>query len=99
MSQVDAALVARMAWLARVHLTQEEAQQLQHDLGNILSYVEALRSVDTTGVLPMLHAGEHATPLRADTPVAGLGEGQALANAPTAADGCFTVPRMVSQGA
>lgn len=93
--QVDAALVARMAWLARVHLTPDEAIGMQHDLERILGHVDELRTLETAGVVPMLHAGDRAMPLRADTVLPSLGTAQALANAPAAAAGSFTVPRVV----
>lgn len=93
--QVDAALVAHVAWLARVRLDADEAVRLEHDLRNILGHVAELESVDTTGIEPMLHPHEQAMPLRADVTAPSLGTQVAVGQAPASRDGSFVVPRVV----
>lgn len=106
---VDAATVAHVARLARVHLQPDEAVGLEHDLREILGFVEQLHAVDTAAAEPLVHPpcqelqppspglppGERATPLREDVPDASLGQAQALQGAPETAEGCFVVPRVV----
>lgn len=96
--RADAAVVARMAHLARLQLGEAEVVGITRDLDAILGYVETLQSVDTSGVAPMRHAAEHGTPLRVDVAEPGLSASQVLGNAPAAQDGCFAVPRVVGQG-
>ena len=96
--QADAAVVARMAHLARLQLSETEMIGIARDLSAILGYIDTLQSVDTSGVAPMRHAAEHGTPLRADVAEPGLSAAQVLGNAPAVQDGCFAVPRVVGQG-
>src|SRR5262245_41331219 len=60
--------VKRITALARLSLPDDELDRLQRELGAILSYVETLAAVDTTGVEPTAHVIPLATPLRDDVP-------------------------------
>ena len=51
--QVDTATVKRIARLARIKITDEEAKGLEAELSGILQWVEQLGEVDTEGVEPM----------------------------------------------
>lgn len=44
--------ILRLAQLSNVRLSDEEVTSLQHDIPTILSYVEQLNELDTTGVEP-----------------------------------------------
>ena len=92
---IDAATVAHVARLARLHLDEAEATAMRADLSAILGYVAELAAVDTQGVEPMLHPAGTATPQRADAIAAGLPRDAALANAPLTADRHFVLPRFV----
>src|SRR3546814_13182553 len=50
---VDAAMVERIARLARLRLEPGEAQHLETEINGILGWIEQLRQVDTDGVEPM----------------------------------------------
>ena len=73
---IDAALVARVAHLARLRLQPDEAVQLEHDLAIMLGYVEQLRTVETAGVEPMQHPWSPA----GEGPGLAAGEGPGLAS-------------------
>ena len=49
LSQED---VLKLAALARLHLTPDEVDQFAHEIGEILTYVEHLDSVDVAGLGP-----------------------------------------------
>ena len=90
-SDLDVAYVAR---LARINLTEAEAQIFQKQLDDVLKYVEKLRQVDVTGVdaaygLPVFNV------FRADAPRDWFTAKQALSNAPRQANGLFVVPKVV----
>ena len=87
--------VAYVAHLARLDLTAEEAERFQHQLDDILRYVDRLRELDVEGVEPMAHAVPVRNMLRKDEPAGGLAPEQALMNAPLARQGLFIVPRIV----
>lgn len=87
--------VLRVAELARLELTPDEIDLFTPQLAGILDYVEQIRTLDTTGVMPTSHAINR--PLeRDDEPRESLPRRAALANAPDAAPeaGLFKVPRV-----
>ncbi len=92
--------VRYVAGLANLSLTDEEIQQLSADLGEILTHVEKLNELDTTGVEPMAQvlyeAGETAT-MRDDVEHEPLGQDLALANAPLSGAGMYKVPKVIER--
>jgi aspartyl-tRNA(Asn)/glutamyl-tRNA(Gln) amidotransferase subunit C len=94
MPRVTIEVVEHVARLARLSLTQEERETFARQLDAILAYAESIRSLETTDVEPMSHAGS-ASPLRGDATVEGLARQAALDAAPDAADGLFRVPRVI----
>ena len=94
MPRVTVDTVDHVARLARLTLTSAERETFAHQLDNILSYAESIRSLDTAAVEPMSHAGA-VSPLRDDTQHPSLEHQQALASAPDPADGFFRVPRVL----
>jgi aspartyl-tRNA(Asn)/glutamyl-tRNA(Gln) amidotransferase subunit C len=87
--------VRRIALLARIRVTDAEADSLAGDLGAVLEYVELLDSLDTTGVEATSTVIPLATPLRADEPSAPLAPEVAVMNAPAAEGSAFAVPRVI----
>ena len=91
-SDLDVAYVAR---LARINLTEDEAETFQKQLDDVLKYVEKLRQVDVTGVDAAAHGLPVFNVFRADTPGDWFTAEQALGNAPRQANGLFIVPKVV----
>ena len=52
MSTLSTQDVKRIAELARLELTGDELELFTRQLGDILTYVEQIRALDTTGVAP-----------------------------------------------
>jgi aspartyl-tRNA(Asn)/glutamyl-tRNA(Gln) amidotransferase subunit C len=95
MSTLSREDVLRIAELARLELTSDEVELFTRQLAGILEYVEQIRVLDTTGVVPTSHAINR--PLeREDMAHESLPRAEALANAPDAAveSGLFKVPRV-----
>ena len=88
--------VQRIAELARLELTDDELDLFTRQLGDILTYVEQIRSLDTTGVEPTSQVLNRPID-RDDTPDATLSRPDLLGNAPDAAleAGLFKVPRVI----
>jgi aspartyl-tRNA(Asn)/glutamyl-tRNA(Gln) amidotransferase subunit C len=95
MSRITSDEVRELALLARLALTEQEVARMTGDLGAILTYVDALRELDTTGVEPMTHAVPFDCPLREDQIAPSLPIDEALANAPRREASFFQVPRIV----
>jgi len=88
--------VKRIAELARLELTNDELELFTRQLGDILTYVEQIGALDTTGVAPTSQ-GMNRPVDRDDVPAATLTRAQLLDNAPDAAveAGLFKVPRVI----
>ena len=93
--QVDEATVRRIARLARIRITDEEAVLLQGELSGILAWVEQLREVDTAGVPPMTRVADMKLKKRADNVTDGDKADDIVANAPMTEDHFFVVPKVV----
>ncbi|HYC70490.1 MAG TPA: Asp-tRNA(Asn)/Glu-tRNA(Gln) amidotransferase subunit GatC [Opitutaceae bacterium] len=84
-----------VANLARLALTPAEKEKFARQLGDVLHYVEKLRSVDVTGVEPMAHAAPVFNVWEPDEPRPGLAAEDALRNAPARRDQRIAVPKVV----
>lgn len=89
--------VRKVAKLARLEFSDAELSQLTEQLGNIVSFVEQLSAVDTTGVEPMAHPLEVHSVLRGDVQRDGLSRERALSNAPQHDDEFFLVPPVMAR--
>ena len=92
---VDAATVKRVARLARIKVTDDEAEALRGELNTILGFVEQLNEVDVSGVEPMTSVLPMAMKKRADLVTDGDKAADILANAPSAEHSYFLVPKVV----
>jgi len=89
--------VERIAALAHLELTEAEKELFGRQLAEILTYVEQLQEVDTTGVPPTSHVLIADPALRSDDVQPSLPRADALMNAPEpSSDGSlFKVPRVI----
>jgi aspartyl-tRNA(Asn)/glutamyl-tRNA(Gln) amidotransferase subunit C len=87
--------VERIAELARLSVTDAEAERLASELEAVLAYAEQLAGLDTSDVPPTSHPIELATPLREDVPEPPLDPELALANAPEREGSAFVVPKVI----
>ena len=87
--------VRHIANLARIHLSDEEAERLLPELNNILDWVEQLSEVDTDGVEPLATVVDQQMRLREDGVTDGDIRDKILANAPEPQHGFFGVPKVI----
>ncbi len=92
---VDSTTVKRVAHLARIKVSDDEAEALQGELNTILGFVEQLNEVDVSGVEPMTSVMPMAMKKRADVVSDGGKADDILANAPASEDHFFQVPKVV----
>jgi aspartyl-tRNA(Asn)/glutamyl-tRNA(Gln) amidotransferase subunit C len=92
---VDLATVKRVARLARIAVSPQEAERMVGELNGILGFVAQLDEVDVAGVEPMTSVVEMKMKMRADVVTDGAKAGDILANAPLSEDGFFMVPKVV----
>ncbi len=92
---VDTATVKRVARLARIAVTEAEAEGFRTDLNAILGFVEQLNQVDVTGIEPMTSVLPMALVERADVVDDGFVAEKVVGNAPERHDSFFVVPKVV----
>lgn len=93
--QINEATVRKIAHLARVKVTDEEAKSLEAELSSILTWVEQLNEVDTDDVEPMTSAVETEMKKREDIVTDGGYAARITRNAPKSDDNFFVVPKVV----
>ena len=93
--KIDSELVARVAKLASLEPTPQEAEALAGQLTRIVEHFEALRSIPEELLLDT--ADPEPSPLRADLVGSTLSESIVEGNAPEFAHGHFVVPRIVNR--
>lgn len=87
--------VRRVAQLARIEITEAEAQRTLAQLQDIFRMIERMQAIDTQGVEPMAHPLGGSQRLREDAVTETDQRAAALSNAPAEQDGLFLVPRVV----
>lgn len=92
---VDLATVKRVAHLARIAVSEEEAARMEGELNVILGFVEQLSEVDVDGIEPMTSVMPMAMKKREDVVTDGSKADDIVANAPETTDNFFMVPKVV----
>lgn len=87
--------VRRMAQLARLDVDEATQDMFARQFGDILTYMDTLSRVDTTGVEPLYSPALHAGPVRPDVAQNRRQREDVLANAPEQNGEYFVVPRIV----
>ena len=92
---VDLKTVKRVAHLARIALSEDEAERMMGELNGILGFVEQLTEVDVSGVEPMTSVTPMAMKKRQDVVNDGNKADDIVANAPETDRNFFLVPKVV----
>jgi aspartyl-tRNA(Asn)/glutamyl-tRNA(Gln) amidotransferase subunit C len=87
--------VARLADLARLAITGDEAEAARAQLGEIFGLLDQLARVDTTDVVPLAHPQECFAPLRDDAVTEPDRRELWQSVAPAVEDGLYLVPRVI----
>jgi aspartyl-tRNA(Asn)/glutamyl-tRNA(Gln) amidotransferase subunit C len=87
--------VRRIAQLARLRLSDEEAARTLTQLNEVFGLIEELRSVDTAGVEPMTHTQDMTLRLRDDEVREPDRREDCQRSAPAVEQGLFLVPRVI----
>jgi len=87
--------VHRIAHLARIEITDAEANATLGQLNGIFSLIEAMQAVDTAGVAPMAHAQDLPQRLREDRVTESDQRSAFQAVAPETEAGLYLVPKVI----
>jgi aspartyl-tRNA(Asn)/glutamyl-tRNA(Gln) amidotransferase subunit C len=93
--RITRADVEHMAQLARLALTDAEADQLTGELEVILEHASSIAALDLSDVPPTAHPLPLGNVLRDDEVRPSLDRDEVLASAPAVEDGRFRVPRIL----
>ena len=92
---VNLTTVKRVAKLARIAVSDEQAEILSGELNTILGFVEQLDEVDVSGVDPMTSVVDATMRLREDAVTDGNKADDIVANSPLSEDHFFMVPKVI----
>ncbi|MDA0190259.1 MAG: Asp-tRNA(Asn)/Glu-tRNA(Gln) amidotransferase subunit GatC [Proteobacteria bacterium] len=87
--------VRRIAHLARIEISDAEADATRDQLNGIFALIEEMQAVDTQGVAPMAHAQEVAQRLREDRVTEADQRADFQAIAPETEAGLYLVPKVI----
>jgi aspartyl-tRNA(Asn)/glutamyl-tRNA(Gln) amidotransferase subunit C len=87
--------VKQVAWLARIEITEVEAEAAQGQLNGIFKLIEQMLSVDTEGIEPMAHGQDLVQRLRDDRVTETDQHALYQSVAPQVEDGLYLVPKVI----
>ena len=87
--------IEKVARLARLELSEEEKETFQSQLEQILTHMEQLNRMDTTGVEPTSHAIPVYNAFREDETRPSSPKEEVMAIAPEQEEGYLKVPRII----
>ena len=87
--------IEKVARLARLELSEEEKKTFGNQLEQILTYMEQLNRLDTTGVEPTSHAIPIQNAFRGDETKPSFPREEVLGIGPDQEEGYFKVPRII----
>ena len=85
----------RIALLARIDVSPEEAQSVTERLNRVLGLIDQLQSVDTKGIEPMSHALDVVQRLRLDEVTEPDRRDAYQKGAPALEQGLYLVPKVI----
>jgi len=92
---VDTDTVKRVARLARIKVSDDQAEKMTGELNEILGFVEQLDEVSIDGVEPLTSVVEQTMKKREDGVKDGGKANDVTVNAPASEDHFFMVPKVV----
>ena len=93
--EVNDELVDHLANLARLSFEPEEKASIKVDLQKMISFIDKLNELDTTGVEPLLFMTNEVNVLRDDEVKGSITREDALLNAPVKDELFFKVPKVI----
>ena len=84
-----------IARLAHIALSDDEKSAFGKQLGDVLAYMEKLKTLDVSGVEPTMHGHGRVNAFREDVVTPSIDREAALANAPERTDNEFHLPKIV----
>ena len=93
--KIEQSTIDKISHLARLKLSDQQSKEMKGKMEQILSWMEKLNELDTTGVEPLTHMSAELNHLREDKISSHLDKQSALKNAPSSDQNFFRVPRII----
>ena len=93
--KLDTNTINKIAKLARIKLSEEEARDLLKDMNSILDWVEQLNEVNTDSIEPLANISSSILSQRKDESRDVNSSDEILENSPDKLEGYFAVPKVV----
>ena len=93
--KLDTNTINKIAKLARIKLSEEEARDFLKDMNSILDWVEQLNEVNTDSIEPLANISSSVLPQRKDESKDVNNSDEILQNSPDKLEGYFAVPKVV----
>ncbi len=92
---VNDELIDKLSDLARLSFSPGEKHDIRNDLQKMISFIEKLNELDTTGVEPLLFMTNEVNVLRNDEVIPSISRQEGLLNAPAKDEQFFKVPKVI----
>ena len=93
--KLDTNTINKIAKLARIRLSDEEANEFLKDMNSILNWVDQLNEVNTDTTEPLTNISSSVLPKRDDRAEDVNSSDEILKNSPDKLEGYFAVPKVV----
>ena len=93
--EINRATLDKIAYLARLEFSEDEAEKMMADMTEIVTWVEKLRQINTDGVEPLTSMSHEVNVCREDIPELTLSREKALSESPHHDDQFFHVPKVI----
>lgn len=95
--KINLETIDKIAHLARLEVKEEDKQGLLDDMNNILTFMDKLNEVDTSGVEPLVYMTDEVNVLREDEVKQEISRAEALQNAPKQDGKFFRVAKVINK--
>lgn len=93
--EINDQLIDRLAHLARLEFLAAEREEISGGLREMISFVNKLNELDTSGAEPLLHISENENVLRKDEPDSVFSVTEAMQNSKFPNASFFKVPKVI----
>ncbi|MBM3451936.1 MAG: Asp-tRNA(Asn)/Glu-tRNA(Gln) amidotransferase subunit GatC [Bacteroidetes bacterium] len=90
-------MLNHIAHLARLEFIGEEKQEIKQDMEKIINFMDALNSIDTSGVEPLIFMSDEVNVLREDVTDETISKNEALKNAPKKDSDYIRIPKVLNK--
>jgi aspartyl-tRNA(Asn)/glutamyl-tRNA(Gln) amidotransferase subunit C len=93
--EITPRLFDHIAHLARLQFSETEREPIRMEMQKMVSFVEKLNELDTTGIAPLMHMSEVEQLPGKDIAINGNTKEEGLRNAPKTDGNYFLVPKVI----